>query len=316
MSDCDKGKRVNLPRFSVIIPVFNGANFVAQAVESVLAQTSPAHEIIVVDDGSTDDTARVVAGMGARVRYHRQDNAGVSAARNKGVALATGEWLAFLDADDVYYADRLRWHAEWIAENPELDFLTGDYDYVRPDFSRIGGSMEAHLSGRTTLNRADLHFRATIAANEMEPFVADHFGDTHTLSVPRAAFLKVGGYPTGYRVCEDVFFLVKLCAMSRRIGAICRPMAAYVIHEGSATRRDPIKAQFDNVRTLVDMDRAARTYPAPVRRGVHTRLEMARRNLAYALSRAGRKREAVQAVLPNLMSGARGLRDVISMVRG
>lgn len=316
MSGNTKGKRVITPRFSVIIPVFNGAGFIARAVESVLAQTRPAHEIIVVDDGSTDATAHVVAGIGGRVRYYRQENAGVSAARNQGVTLATGNWLAFLDADDVYYPDRLRWHAEWIMKDPELDFLTGDYDYVRPDFSRISGSMEGHACGRRALSQADQNGQVIFTACEMEPFVADHFGDTHTLSVPRAAFLKIGGYPTGYRVCEDVFFLVKLCAASRRIGAICRPMAAYVIHEGSATRRDPIKAQFDNVRTLVDMDRAAQRYPRPVRRGVHTRLEMARRNLAYALSRAGRKLEAVQAVLPNLLNGARGLRDVISVVRG
>ena len=119
---------MSAPRFSVIIPAYNAEAFIARAIDSVLAQTWPAHEILVVDDGSADSTARIVAGYGEGVRYLRQENAGVSAARNAGARAATGDWLAFLDADDWYYPDRLKWHAEWIAEDDGLDFLTGDYD--------------------------------------------------------------------------------------------------------------------------------------------------------------------------------------------
>jgi hypothetical protein len=155
-----------------------------------------------------------------------------------------------------------------------------------------------------------------MTAGEFESFVADHFGDTHTLSVRRGRFLELGGYPTGYRVCEDVFFLVKLCSVSQRVGVICEPMAAYVIHPTSATRRDPLQAQLDNVHTLTDLDREARGFPPPLRRGVRARLEAGRRNLGYALARRGRRLEAVRAVLPNLRLGPRGLRDVVSMLRG
>lgn len=304
------------PNFSVIIPVYNGAAFIARAIDSVVAQSWPAHEIIVVDDGSSDATAQVVSGYGDRVRYLHQDNAGVSAARNRGGHEARGDWLTFLDADDWYYPDRLRWHAEWIARDPGLDFMTGDYDYMRADGSPISRSMPEHEAGRAMLAKAQGAQAVEMTASEFEPFVADHFGDTHTLSVPRRIFLELGGYPTGYRVCEDVYFLVKLCAVSQRVGVICAPMAAYVIHDESATRRDPLRAQFDNVRTLIDMDSAARAFPAPVRRGVRTRLQTGRRNLGYALARAGRRLEAVRVVLPNLLQGPRGLRDAISMVRG
>ena len=186
------------PSFSVIIAVYNGAATLGRAIESVLAQSYTQHEVIVVDDGSTDDTAQVAQRFGDAVRYVRQDNAGVSAARNAGARHAGGEWLAFLDADDWYYPDRLRLHAEWIMRDANLDFLTGDYDYVRPDGSHISRSMEKHESGRALLRKAGGAPEVIMTAAEFEPFVADHFGDTHTLSVPRRTFLKLGGYPLGF----------------------------------------------------------------------------------------------------------------------
>lgn len=306
------------PNFTVIIPVYNGVATLARAIESVLDQRYSAHEIIVVDDGSTDATPQVAAGFGGHVRYLRQDNRGVSAARNAGAAVASGDWLAFLDADDWYYPQRLQVHAEWIMRDPAIGFLTGDYDYVRTDGSRIAGSMEQHESGMAMQRKAAGAQEVIMTDDEFESFVADHFGDTHTLSLPTQTFRKIGGYPVGFRVCEDVFFLIRLCAASKRVGVICRPIAAYVIHDGSATRKDPLRAQYDNVRTLKAVKQESRAYPPAVSRGVASRLRQGRLNLGYALSRAGRRKDAVKAVLPNLWesSGLVGLRDVLSMVRG
>ena len=309
---------MNGPSFSVIIAVYNGAATLARAIDSILAQSYPPLEIIVVDDGSTDDTATVAQRYGAPVRYFHQDNAGVSAARNAGAREARGEWLAFLDADDWYYADRLRLHAEWIARDANLDFLTGDYDYIRLDGARISGSMEKHESGRAMLRKAAGAMEVIMTAEEFESFVADHFGDTHTLSLPRQTFLDLGGYPVGFRVCEDVYFLTKLCAVSRRVGVVCAPLAAYLIHDASATRRDPLRAQTDNVRTLIAMATEAKTYPPAIHRGVHQRLRRGRLDLGCALLRERRKYAAIRAVAPTLWecSSAAGLRDIISMVRG
>ena len=96
-----------MTRVSVIIPAYNAAAFVREAVDSALAQTHRDTEVIVVDDSSTDETPQVLAGYGERIRVHRQPNAGVAGARNTGARLATGEWVAFLDADDVWLPGKI-----------------------------------------------------------------------------------------------------------------------------------------------------------------------------------------------------------------
>ena len=307
------------PRFSVVIPAYNAAATLSRAIDSVRAQTWPAHEIIVVDDGSTDATAEAAARHGDAVRLVRQPNRGVAVARNAGAAAATGDWLAFLDADDWYAPDRIKLHAEWVAEDPSLDCLTGDYEYRDAAGALLGTSMAQHEAGCMMLAKAAGSTRVVMEAPEaIAAFVADHFGDTHTLSVPRARFLELGGYPTGFRVCEDVHFLTRLVAGSRRIGVVCESLGVYVIHEGSATRRDPVAAQRENVRTLTDLARQAQHFPAPVRQGVAARMAGARFNLGCALSRSGRRVAAVNAVLPSLFArpGWRSLRDVMSMLKG
>ena len=307
------------PRFSVIIPAFNAAATLARAIESVSAQSWPAHEIIVVDDGSTDATAEVARQFGETVRLIQQPNSGVSVARNAGAAAATGDWLAFLDADDWYADDRIKLHAEWITEDPMLDCLTGDYEYRDAAGSLLGTSMAQHESGRMLLAKAAGSTRVVMETPaEIAAFVADHFGDTHTLSVPRARFIELGGYPTGFKVCEDVHFLTRLVAQSRHIGVVCASLGVYCIHDASATRKNPVVAQQENVRTLIDLERLARNFPTSVRQGIKQRMQSARYNLACALTRNMQRSAAVRAVLPSLISnpGWRSLRDVLSVIKG
>jgi glycosyltransferase involved in cell wall biosynthesis len=97
-----------VPRVSVIIPTFNRAHCIAGSVESVLTQTFQDLEVIVVDDGSTDDTTEVLARFGNRIRVIRQENGGVSAARNAGIRVARAKWIAFQDSDDMWRPDKLQ----------------------------------------------------------------------------------------------------------------------------------------------------------------------------------------------------------------
>jgi glycosyltransferase involved in cell wall biosynthesis len=120
-----------MPYFSVIIPVFNRALPVREAIDSVLAQTFTDYELIVVDDGSTDDTPRVAEEYGNRMRWLRQENRGVSAARNAGVAASSAPWLAFLDSDDRWLPEKLARQARFIQENPGVSILQTDETWIR-----------------------------------------------------------------------------------------------------------------------------------------------------------------------------------------
>lgn len=306
------------PDFSVIIAVYNGAATLARAIDSVLAQTYPPLEIIIVDDGSTDDTAAIARRYGEPVRYLHQDNAGVSVARNAGVRLAQGEWLAFLDADDWYYSERLRWHADWIRSDPALDFLTGDFEYRRSDGGLIGRSMEKTTVGQALLKLADGGSEVVMEGDLLGLFVEQHFGDTHTLSMRRDTFLELGGYPEGIAVCEDVNLLIRLVARSRRIGVICQPMAVYVIHDSSATRSDPLRAQQQTLQALSLLQAQLASAPATIRNGLLGALRHARLDLSYVLLHQGRKLKALSAVTPLLWSkpGLQSIKDVASILRG
>jgi glycosyltransferase involved in cell wall biosynthesis len=116
-------------RISVILPVYNGARFLAEAIRSVLDQTLPPDEVIVVDDGSTDDSAQIVADLAATaavpIRYVYQENRGPAAARNTGLRLAQGALIAFQDADDVWASDRLRLQTQILNRRPAVSLVLG-----------------------------------------------------------------------------------------------------------------------------------------------------------------------------------------------
>jgi glycosyltransferase involved in cell wall biosynthesis len=131
-------------RFSVIIPAFNRGYILAEAIESVLAQTYPDFEAIIVDDGSTDNTAQVASNTGdSRVRViRRAKNAGVAAARNLGMDQAQGELISFLDSDDLWNPDKLAVESAFLDKHAEVDAAF-------TDVSKIHGELRIHSIART-----------------------------------------------------------------------------------------------------------------------------------------------------------------------
>lgn len=276
------------PAISVVIPAYNAAATLPRALDSVLAQTWPACEIIVVDDGSSDATGEVVKRYlaqsgGERVRYIWQHNAGPSAARNQGVAKSSGEWIAFLDADDWYYPERLARHAQMITADPALDFLIGNFDYRDSTGALLHPSMTASALGRELLAKYGEHGQAVIEGAALGRYIAEQFSDTRMLTLPRSTFAMLGGFPLELKICEDVVFLLRLCANSRRAGVSCESGAVYWVHDAGLIRSDRLRAQTETVRALRIQADVMKSAPQPIRAAWRQLVKNAYLNLAYYL---------------------------------
>lgn len=146
------------PLISVVIPCYNAAAYVAQAINSVLSQGYENLQIIVVNDGSTDNSEQAIMEFSDRIEYIAQDNAGISAARNAGLAVARGSLIAFLDSDDLWCENSLGVRVSCINQNPEVDYVFGkveafsdksddtdgravDYRLPQTAGGRLGGSL-------------------------------------------------------------------------------------------------------------------------------------------------------------------------------
>lgn len=140
-----------LPLVSIVIPVYNGAAFLAQAVESLLGQDHPKLEIIVVDDGSTDDIAGAVEALPVQVRFLRQPNSGPASARNLGIRATSAELIGFLDVDDLLPPRALQAELRWLQEHPECDVAIGrgqllEHIAAENEFRFVGSPAESFAS--------------------------------------------------------------------------------------------------------------------------------------------------------------------------
>jgi len=117
--------KVHQAPVSVVIAVHNGERYLAEAIRSVLDQTLPPAELLIVDDGSSDGTPQVCADFGSELRYLHLAHGGVAAALNAGIAIASSEWLSFLDADDLWSKDKLKRQFEALEEQPDADMVFG-----------------------------------------------------------------------------------------------------------------------------------------------------------------------------------------------
>ena len=127
----------NSPKISVVVPTYNRAKVVGKALESIFSQTYPAVEIIVVNDGSKDDTRAVLEAYGDRIKAINQENGGLSAARNTGIEAASTEWVAFLDDDDEWVPERLALAVETIGIHPDIDVHATNTALVNTDGSEL-----------------------------------------------------------------------------------------------------------------------------------------------------------------------------------
>ncbi|HLV01181.1 MAG TPA: glycosyltransferase, partial [Acidobacteriota bacterium] len=192
---------------SVIIPCFNSARFVAEAVNSVLKQTRPPDEIIVVDDGSTDDTADVLNRFKGQISYIRQENRGPSTARNTGIQAATGELICFLDADDIWLPEKLERQLDFITQNLDVGLLFTDEEEIEAASGRV--LQPSLLSSRKRFERPNL---PGYVSNAVEQLLLENFIPTSTVMTRRSCLKVSGLFDEKLQVSEDRDLWTRLAA--------------------------------------------------------------------------------------------------------
>jgi glycosyltransferase involved in cell wall biosynthesis len=180
------------PLVSVVTPCYNQAHFLRDAIESVLAQTYPHFELVVVDDGSPDNTTDVVADYPI-ARYVRQENRGVAEARNTGFRASNGEFVLFIDADDRLTPNAVQAHLRCFGEHPKAGFVVGNIEHIIGDGSYRGAP---HLP----VLQAD-HYKHMLGA--------DHIANTIAVMFRRSVFEALGGFTKYFSPAEDYELLLR-----------------------------------------------------------------------------------------------------------
>jgi len=216
---------------SVVIPLYNKEKTIERALRSVLAQTFQDFEIIVVDDGSTDNGSQVVAFVAdPRIRLVRQPNAGVSAARNRGVTEARGEVVAFLDADDEWLPGFLEAIHELVKTNPSASVFATGYFKVMAD--------GRHCPAAVGANHLQNYFQ--VAADSDPPIHAS------AMAVRKSALEEIGGFPVGTKSGEDLLTWARL-AVRFAIAYDPRCLARFYEPESLEERPERLKLEDDKV---------------------------------------------------------------------
>lgn len=209
-----------MPSVSVVIPTYNRAEYLRQALASVFAQSFAPWEVIVVDDGSSDRTPEVVQAFGAKVRYVRQDHQGIAAARNRGLEVAQGEVIAWLDADDLWEPNYLSTVVPLLTDDATLDGVYSGLRYID-----AAGNLLPQ-SSRKVVKPADLY----------SSLAEECFIQTSTFAVRRRCFARVGGFDLAFQICEDYDMFLRLAKECTIVG-VPLPLVRYRVH-GHSTMND------------------------------------------------------------------------------
>lgn len=208
------------PAVSVIMSVFNGQAFLRPAVESILNQSFPDFEFIIIDDGSTDGTSDILAGYArgdSRIRIHRQDNQGRTASLNSAIHLAHGDYLARMDADDIALTHRLRSQIEFLETHPEVGLIGGAIEFIDGSGKPFGTN------------------RPPLSDSQIQSTMRKHNSIWHpTTMMRKKVVLAVGGYRTLFDESEDYDLFLRIGERTR-IGNLEDVLLRYRIHANQAS---------------------------------------------------------------------------------
>jgi len=225
-------------KVSVIIPAYNYATYICEAVDSVLKQSYANIEVIVVDDGSTDDTASKLMAYDGRIRYIYQDNQGASAARNRGLQEATGKYISFLDADDRYRADNIAKKVGFLKSNPEYTWCYSDWAWV----NEVGATVMLGHEPKVSL----AHIKGE---GNVLPFALQGYRlGTNVFMFRSSLVQRLGGFDESLQVLEDYDYYLRAAALAP-LGYVEEVLCEIYQHEGSlGAGCDATKAYLNRLR--------------------------------------------------------------------
>lgn len=221
-----------MPLVSVIIPAYNSARYLPEAIESVLRQTFTDLELLVIDDGSTDETAAVVSRYPAPVRYIRQENGGVAVARNRGIQESRGRYVAFLDADDTWYPDKLKQQVESLQKQSECRLCYSAFTVVDSSLK----ALYVNRSDRSGTALEDLLLRGNIV------------GSICTVLMERSLYEQEGGFDPAFSQCADWDMWIRLARHTEFL-YIDTPLVTYRYHDSMMSRNARL-LEDDSIRVL------------------------------------------------------------------
>ena len=222
---------------SIVIPLYNKAHKIEETLNSVLAQTFQDFEIVIVDDGSTDGSAEIVAELkDSRIRIISQENAGVSAARNRGIQESKGEYIAFLDADDEWHKDYLETQFRMMQQFPSCSVFATNYVFRYPDTT----------SKPTIIKNLQFSEESEIMNNYFEVASTSHPPIwTSAVVIKKSAMISINGFPVGIKAGEDLLTWATL-ACYFKIAYHKTPKAIYNLPERSTTDLPKRRLDFED----------------------------------------------------------------------
>jgi len=214
---------------SVIIPVFNGENFISRAIDSVLHQSVPVFEIIVVNDGSTDGTAAQLLRYQDKVKILTIANGGVSNARNTGIEASCGDYIAFLDADDVWDKDKIKLQLEVFAQYADVGFCCSNF----MNFNSYLGKEVEHFS--ILENDADFVLDQPLVVSAFQNLIKINFvGTCSNVMINKAVLKQTGLFNVNYKQAEDYDLWLR-CALVTQFVLQSRPLVVKKTHDTNLT---------------------------------------------------------------------------------
>jgi glycosyltransferase involved in cell wall biosynthesis len=203
-----------MPTVTVIIPVYNSETFIAQALNSVLRQSFTDFEVVIIDDGSTDCSRRIIEAIDGPIRYYYQNNRGVAAARNTGLSLAKGEWVAFLDSDDIWHPDKLLVQLKHARDFSDVKFFYSDIDLMDEEGSIQQQRLLADKLRRRKARNARWFVHRTLRRRSLVSLVFDDqpFPYPSTVLAKKNLLLEAGGFDSRFtgNYHEDLEFFARV----------------------------------------------------------------------------------------------------------